>query len=283
MILVADSGSTKCDWFISDGEQRVFGKTMGFNPFFHSEEFILSELGKSEVLNQYKEAVESVYYYGAGCSSPERNEILKRALSAYFPNAINWTIAQDMAGAAFATCGEDPGVVCILGTGSNSCFYDGKDVHEKIPALGYVLGDEGSGAYFGKILLADYLYGRMPVELSQEFDAKYDVAKEEVFQHVYHKPHVNVYLASFMKFASFHMEHPYVNEMIYQGLKKFAQIHILCYSNYNDYPVRFVGSIAHYFRDILEQVGRELDFEVGGVVKKPIEPLADFHLSKVPS
>ncbi len=278
MILIADSGSTKCDWMIVSDQSRTIAKTMGFNPFFHSEELVTSKLAENEVLMNHANAIDSIFYYGAGCSSESRNEILRKALASKFPNASVIMVAQDLDGAAYATIGHGSGIACIIGTGSNSCYFDGTVVHDKIPALGYVMGDEGSGSYFGKILLSNFLYERLPSELAKELQQTYDLTREGILSAVYNQPNANVYLASFMRFVSSHKTHPYFHKMIYDGLYHFASIHIACYDNYKETEVHFVGSIAHYFRDELDQVASELGFTIGNIVKKPIDALADYHI-----
>lgn len=279
MIVVADSGSTKCDWIISSVDEEVATGTMGFNPFFHSTELIAREIGANEVLSRYSEQIKAVYFYGAGCSSAERNAIVRAALISRFPNA-EILVDHDLTAAALATRGDKPGIACILGTGSNSCYFDGEKVREEVPALGYVLGDEGSGAYFGKILLREYLYKRLPTPLQEEFGAAYDLEKEKILRAVYREPNPNVYLASFMRFVSNRRDHPYFKDLIYKGLANFAQAHILCFPEYRVVPVSFVGSIAHYFSEVLEEVARNFRFEMGTIQKKPIRSLLDYHKEK---
>ena len=178
MILVADSGSTKCDWIIIDNSNtKLKTKTMGFNPFFHSTEFILGKIQENKIFQDYRDKIIEIYFYGAGCSSANRKLILENALSQFFNHAERIVVDHDLTGAALATTPFSPGIACILGTGSNSCFFDGKNIHENVPALGYILGDEGSGSYFGKILLADWLYHRMPTELAIEFQKRFNLTK----------------------------------------------------------------------------------------------------------
>ncbi len=281
MILVADSGSTKCDWLlIDDSNHRKKTTTMGFNPFFHSSELVHQKLAENNLLIENALKVEEVYFYGAGCSSAARNLIIEQGLRKVFTNASVVLVDHDLTGAAVATAGDSPGISCIIGTGSNSCFFDGENVHEEVPALGYILGDEGSGSYFGKIMLSDWLYHRMPKTLAIEFEEKYSITKENIFESVYNKPDANVYLASFMRFASDNKNHPYFKEMIYQGLAKFISIHVWCFNNFREVPVHFVGSVAYYFREVLEEVARNHRFTVGKTEKRPVDPLADYHYSK---
>ncbi len=282
MLLVADSGSTKCDWILvkSNGE-RLETNTMGFNPFFHNEELIASEISKNEILMSYADKILNIYFFGAGASSKQRNTIVENGLKKVFKNTVELRVDHDLIGAAIATAEDDPGIACILGTGSNSCYYDGKTVHEVVPALGYILGDEGSGAYFGKILLSKYLYKKLPIELATALEKECGVSKESIFEAVYNKPNPNVYLASFMRFARDHNDHPFFKEMIYKGISAFINIHVWCYENFREVPVHFVGSIAYYFKDTLEEVAKNYRFTVGKIVKKPVTPLADYYCKKL--
>ncbi len=282
MILVADSGSTKCDWIAIDEENKQHHtNTMGFNPFFHSSDLVEQKLTENELFSSIKERVTEVYFYGAGCSSPLRNYIVETGLRAVFTNAIIVSVDHDLAGAALATSQGRPGISCILGTGSNSCYYDGENVHEEVPALGYILGDEGSGSYFGKIMLSQWLYNQMPVDLAIAFEEEYNLSKEGIFDAIYTKENPNVYLASFMPFVGKHKDHIYFKDMMYDGLVKFINIHVCCYDNFREIPVNFVGSVAFYFQDVLEEVGRNHRFTVGKIDRRPVEPLALYHTTKI--
>jgi len=253
---------------------------MGFNPFFHTTELVTQKLSENEFFNKTKDSIEEVYFYGAGCSSEERNAIIQKGLAAYFDKATIVIVDHDLTGAALATSQGEVGITCILGTGSNSCFFDGTKVHEEVPALGYILGDEGSGSFFGKIMLSEWLYKRMPKELADVFQQQYNLSKEGIFEAVHKKENPNVYLASFTPFISEHRDHPYFKEMMVKGLSKFAEIHILCYENYSEVLVNFVGSVAYYFQDVLEEVGRKYNFTLGKIEKRPIEPLAMYHYNQ---
>lgn len=280
MILVADSGSTKCDWILID-DQNVHHKThsMGFNPFFHDGDIVYTKLMENDLFQTYRNKIDAVYFYGAGCSSTERNVIIEGGLRRVFENASYILVDHDLKGAALATSRGDKGISCIIGTGSNSCYFDGTEVHEEVPALGYVLGDEASGAYFGKILLADWLYHRMPEDLASALEAEYNLTKEGIFEATYNLPDANVYLASFMHFFSKNPNHTYVKDLLFRGLDRFAEIHVLCYANYREVPVHFVGSVAYYFRDILDEVAKKHGFTVGKIEKRPVEPLAEYHIN----
>lgn len=279
MILVADSGSTKCDWILVDN-QSTMHKThsIGFNPFFHSSDLVYETLIKNELFQKHKLDVSEVYFYGAGCSNPARNEIIAIGLKRVFSNADFVIVDHDLRGAAYATTNGDKGIACIIGTGSNSCYFDGIDVIEAVPALGYILGDEGSGSYYGKIMLSEWLYKRMPIELAEDFGTEYNLTKEGIFEAVHHKPDPNVYLASFSRFVSKHIDHQYFKDMVFQGLDKFVNIHVLCYDNCKEVPVHFVGSIAHYFKPILQEVALKYGLTLGNIEKRPIDALANYHI-----
>ena len=276
MILVADSGSSKCDWIVTDGKNQTLLSTMGFNPFFHNTDIIAAKMIEAG-LGDYAGETKKVFYYGAGCSSPEFNLVVRKAISSVFPHSEVY-VDHDLAGAAHATCDHKPGIACILGTGSNSCYFDGENIIEKIPALGYILGDEGSGAYFGKKLLAAYLYNRLPPKIYKNFQDHYNISKKEIFENVYMKPNANVYLASFMRFLSGLRDDVQVREMIYQGFSDFIRIHVWCYENNREVPVHFVGSIAHYFEDLLRHACRVHHLTLGNILKQPVYALVNYHL-----
>lgn len=280
MILIADSGSTKCDWVLLDGEREVGSvSTMGFNPYFHSESIISTTIKAQGMLYKYADQVTDVFFYSAGCSSPELNRIVEKGLRTLFVKA-NILVDHDVLGAALAACQGNPGIACILGTGSNSCYYDGNDVYEEIPSLAYILGDEGSGSWYGKQLLRDFLYkDPMPAELRQELiDLGHD--KNSIRENIYMKPHANVYLASFMKLISKYKDTEYVQQMVHAGMREFMKRHVCCFKNYRDVPTNFVGSIAYYFQDILKEEAAKLDITVGSIIKKPIEGLVEYHLKR---
>lgn len=277
MILLADSGSTKCDWILLENWKTVVEcSTMGFNPYFHNTEAIAKELGKKTELTDNSDRVKFLYFYGAGCSNAGLQKVVGDALQKVFPQA-KVHVSHDLDGAALATYQGEPHIAGILGTGSNSCFYDGEKISEVVPALAYILGDESSGSYYGKKLLADFLYHRMPKHLADDFVDTYKVTKDIIMTNVYMKPHANVYLASFMRFCSRHKDDPYIVTMIRKGLEDFFDKHITCYPNYREVPANFVGSVAYYFENVLREVASGMGIRIGKVVKKPILGLVDYH------
>jgi N-acetylglucosamine kinase-like BadF-type ATPase len=280
MLLVADSGSTKCDWLLDhpSGNALAFN-TMGFNPLFHNTEFIASEIMKNEGLMEHAESVTAVYYYGASVSSEERRTTVTNALEQVFRHATVHA-DHDLAGAAISTCGRDPGIACILGTGSNSCFFDGHEIHEKVPALGYILGDEAGGAYFGKAFLRLYLYHKLPEEVELYLQEN-GVAKEDIFKRVYQSEGANVYLASFMNTIRKFREHKVVQNMLSEGFHEFIKAHVTCYEGYRLFPVHFVGSVSYYFREELEIVCKEFQITSGVFTNEPVHGLLEYYRNKI--
>jgi len=280
MLLIADSGSTKCDWVLVNpqGLETTF-HTIGFNPFFHSTDFVVTEIQKNKELLDYADRVSEVNFYGAGCSSAERNEVLVIALRQVFP-AAKVTVDHDLTGAAYATCGTEPGIACILGTGSNSCYFDGSMIHEKVPALGYVLGDEAGGTWYGKELLRLFLYKELPDNIHEGLVEEFGLNKESIFEHVYNLPHANVYLASFMRFLSSRSQDPWVRDFMYNGFSKFINIHIWKYENHLEVPVHFIGSVAYHFADLLREACKIHRLEVGVITREPVKNLVQYHLKK---
>lgn len=277
MLVVADSGSTKCDWIFASPSGDVEMSTMGFNPMFHSAQVIETTLQQNEPFVKMAQKASQVYFYGAGCSSKSRNAIVEEGLKSLFP-AANIVVKHDLDGAVYAACQGEPGIACILGTGSNSAFFDGKSINEHVPALGYILGDEGSGSYFGKQLLAKHFYHQLPRHLEELFKDTYPkLTKDTVFTNTYMRPNANVYLASFMKFLSDNRKDPYVQKMVYRGLSEFIDIHIWQYRDYKSYPVHFVGSIAYFFENTLKKVAETHRINLGRIIRKPVSDLVAFH------
>ncbi len=286
MLLIADSGSTKCDWrLVAEDKSFQDFKSPGINPYFHDERIIKSFLEESDGLLEYADKVSAVFFYGAGCSSPELKRIVDRGLGAVFTKAQIY-VDHDLVAAAFAVYEDEPCIACILGTGSNSCHFDGDIVREDVPALAYILGDEGSGSYFGKKLLRDFLYKRLPENIHSDLIDEFGLNKDVIMDRVYMKPHANVYLASFMRFITERKYEPYIQNMIYSGLKEFMQTHVQCVRDYQNMETNFIGSVAHYHEETLRKVAAELNVQIGRIVKKPIEGLYNYHIkhyfSKIP-
>jgi N-acetylglucosamine kinase-like BadF-type ATPase len=277
MLLVADSGSTKCDWlFTSTGQEEGRFHTMGFNPFFHSSELIANEILANKELAAMAPKVEQLFFYGAGASSLDRCAVVENGLKHVFKNATI-VVDHDLTGAVYATCGTEPGISCILGTGSNSCYFDGAEIHEEVPALGYVLGDEASGTFYGKELLRLFLYNELPTEIHDGLIETYGLTKEEIFAAVYNRPNANVYLASFMRFLSDHRENRWVRDLIYNGFSQFINIHIWKYKMHKEVPIHFVGSVAFHFQELLREACKIHRLQVGVITSEPVVNLLSFH------
>ena len=278
MLVIADSGSTKCDWrIVAEDKSFKDESTIGINPYFHNEEVIESELRKNDTLNRAADRVKALFFYGAGCSSAELKRTAENGLARVFPNAQIY-VDHDLVAAAFSVYEDDPCIACILGTGSNSCHFDGDIVREEVPALAYILGDEGSGSYFGKKLLTDFLYKRLPSKIHDALVDQFGLNKDTIVDRVYMKPHANVYLASFMKFISSFKSEPYVQDMILEGIGKFIDIHVTCYRDFDKIKTHFIGSVAYYHEDILRQAAEMRNVQVGKIIKKPIDGLYDYHI-----
>ena len=280
MILIIDSGSTKSDWVLLKESGNENFSTIGLNPYFHSEELVYNTVCENEGLNEIKSQISLVYFYGAGCSSKELNKIIEAGLQKAFNNAKIY-IDHDLKACAYATYEGEPSISCIIGTGSNSCYFDGLEIYEEVPALGYILGDEGSGTYFGKQLLSKYLYKLLPKHIHDALEAQTGLTKDIIVDHVYMQPNANVYLASFMKFIVQFSEDPFIKEMIFEGFKKFIEIHVACYENHKQIKVHFVGSIAHLFRNELDAACNYYQVTLGQTIQKPIDGLINYHVKYI--
>jgi N-acetylglucosamine kinase-like BadF-type ATPase len=281
MILVADSGSSKTDWLltVSDQETRSF-LTTGLNPYFLTEKEIARVvLDQAPEMVAFASEISEIYFFGAGCSSPDRHEIVTNALSQHFPKSYI-SVDSDLLGCAYATCGHEKGICCVMGTGSNISFFDGESIYDGQHGLGFVLGDEGSGTWFGKKLITDFLYGNMPHDISLKFNQAYHLNKEIVIKNVYQKPNANTYLASFSKFVSEIKETEYGHSMLVEGLVEFIESNIKSYPEYHKYKCHFVGSIAYSFADELTSLCRLHGVKTGKIIKQPIHDLLDFVLKR---
>lgn len=279
MILIADSGSTKCDWLLieTNGEVVDTFSTMGFNPYFHNSQFVREQLNLNADLKAIAQQVNHLFFYGAGASTPALCKQMEDGLSQFFPFA-KVLIDHDLVGAAYAVYDGSPCIAAILGTGSNSCFFDGKEISEMVPALAYILGDEGSGSWFGKQLLRNYFYNNLPDEIRADFETTYGLTKDQLVENVYNREHANVWLASFMPFIAKHKHHPTIQSWISDGLREFVKIHVKCFPQYASIPVHFVGSISYIFETLLREVCAEEGVICGRILKQPIHSLADYHL-----
>ena len=280
MILIADSGSTKTSWcFTGKNSDKVYLSTSGINPFFRTSEDIFSEL-QSNLKPQLPGELKYLFFYGAGVVNEERGAIIKSALEKLFPMAeIN--VSSDLLAAARATLQKQPGIACILGTGSNSCLYDGKKIISHIPPLGFILGDEGSGAVLGRKLVGDYLKKQMPDQLAEKFRQKFPYEYAEFLNRVYRQAKPNKFLAEFVPFLKEMIEEEYSRNLLEKSFEEFITRNIAAYDNYNLLPISFVGSVAFYFQEQLEKVLEKLHLQHGIILKEPLEKLTDFHLEQL--
>ena len=278
MRLIADSGATKTDWVIIQADNEIrSAQTLGFNPYFIGSEGILEELEKNLYPFLDNDKVKEVFFYGAGCSTPKNCDIVTTALEDFFGNADIF-VEHDLLGAARSLCGHHEGIACILGTGSNSCYFDGKEIRENVASLGFVLADEGSGAYMGKHLIRDFFLGEMPSEIRTKFENKYQLTLEKALDAVYNKPHPNRYLASFTYFLSENMNEPYISNLVKTSFRDFFRFQVKKYSKYKSIPLSAVGSIAFYFMDTFREIATEEGLKIQKIIQTPIEGLVKFHL-----
>ncbi|UOQ70289.1 N-acetylglucosamine kinase [Hymenobacter cellulosilyticus] len=277
MILIADGGSTKSSWCqLDETGNRVYFNTEGYNPDFIQTPAIAASLDKNLPETLARETVREVHYYGAGVSSPKKADVIAQAMRQTFPNA-NVTVDHDLLAAARALLGRKPGFAAILGTGTNSCLYDGEKITYNVDSLGYFLGDEGSGSFIGKRLMRDYLRGLLPDGLQDIFREEYKLTREDILDRLYNQPLPNRFLASFGKFAYDHNNISYCREIVLQGFETFFENIVLHYPNFQDYTFNCVGSVAYNFRDALFQVARSHGMEVGKIIRSPIDDLVSYH------
>ncbi|NOW94644.1 BadF/BadG/BcrA/BcrD ATPase family protein [Mucilaginibacter sp. SG564] len=281
MILVADSGSSKTDWLLSIPQQEPISfKTAGLNPYFLTEKEIAKIIqDQAPDMVAYANDIAEIYFFGAGCSSPDRHEIVSNAISQLFTKAFV-SVDSDLLGCAYATCGHEKGICCVMGTGSNISYFDGENIHDGQHGLGFVLGDEGSGTWFGKTLITDFLYGNMPADINEAFNKAYGLNKEIVIKNVYQRPNANTYLASFSRFVSEIKTTPYGQELLEKGLLEFIDSNIKSYPEYHRYKCHFVGSIAYFFAEELTTLCHQQGVKTGKVIKQPINDLMAFILKR---
>jgi glucosamine kinase len=278
-ILIADSGSTTCEWcFISKGRKKIIN-TQGASPYFLNE-LQLVDMMRKELLPSLKKSVPArVYFYGTGCAAAANRAIVRRAIKRIFPNT-RIAVEDDLTGAARALCGRNKGIVVNLGTGSFSAYYNGRKIIRKSPGLGYVLGDEGSGAYLGKKVIQHYLYQTFDTEMHHKFERKYQITASEILESVYKKPLPNRYIASFTMFLSENRGHYMIDNIIEDGLRDFFTVHLTIYPETGKIPIFFTGSVAFGFQDILKELCKNFGWETGRFIAKPMEGLIAYHKNK---
>lgn len=276
MILIADSGSTKTNWYVSGKGRKKSStcQTAGINPYYQTKEEILKTLSEASALP--REGIRRIHFYGAGCANPEKNAVLEAALGEHF-GAESIDVASDLLAAARSLCGRGEGVVAILGTGSNSCYYDGTAIRQHVSPLGYILGDEGSGAVLGKTLVADLLKNQMPEYLQARFLEMFGQTSIDIMEQVYRKPFPNRYLASFTPFLSRYVREEPVHLLVRNAFLAFFRRNIEQYPRAKNLPVHFTGSIAWHFSGLLKEAATECGFSIGNIIQDPLPGLIEFH------
>jgi N-acetylglucosamine kinase-like BadF-type ATPase len=276
MILIADSGGSKIDWRLLTKDGRIAqAYCPGFNPYYQPITDLKNNIEQA-LLKQVTEPVTKIFFYGTGVSSEKNVEVIKAAFLEYFAGAeieVGW----DLLAAARALCGNEPGIACILGTGSNSCLYDGEKIIGNVANLGWILADEGSGTYIGKKFIFDYFRLNIPESLARQFHERFPWTREEVLEKVYQHEKPGAFLASFMKFIFQHLKEPYCYNLVYRGFSDFYENNIMKYENYKDLKVHFTGSVAFYFSDVLRQVANDKGITVKNILEGPIAGLTLFH------
>ena len=279
MILIADSGSTKCSWAICVNGQIIDRcSTIGFNPYFISSKQVAINLQKSD-LDDIRDQNSKVYFYGAGCSSSKMNKIIETPFCDFFKNAeIN--IHHDLDAACYSMYDGEPAITGILGTGSNSCLFDGTTIYESAPSLGFMLGDEASGNYFGKKLLNLYFNNILSKDLKKKYENNYETDIANINSNVYNNSRANVYLAKFFPFVSENKNHEQMQELIKTSLDEFFRLHICCFPNHKEVKINFIGSVAFFLQEEIKAVALSYNCKIGEIVKNPIDKLIEYHFKK---
>lgn len=276
MILIADSGSTKTNWCLTDKQQLICEiDSAGINPYFQSQEDIRNEISK--IVSHLKvetNKIEAIYFYGAGCTS-EKIEVVRNAIEENFETE-HIEVGSDLLGAARGICGKEAGIACILGTGSNSCFYNGSEIEQNISPLGFILGDEGSGAVLGKLLVGDLLKNILPTTLKDKFFIQFNLTPAQIIEKVYRQPFPNRFLAGLSPFLAENIHEPAIYQLVLNSFKSFFDRNVKNY-DYQNYTVNFVGSVAFHYKNILTEAAKQSDIRLGYIEKSPMNGLINYH------
>ncbi len=275
--LIADSGATKAEWCLLSGKKKRILFTQGISPYLMTTDQIIKLLQKELKPKLKKEKITEIYYYGTGCNNPENVKHIKKALKEVFHGVNKVLVDSDLMGAARALCGHEKGIACILGTGSNSCYYNGKRIVKNSPGLGFILGDEGSGAYLGRKVLQHYLYNTFDEELMEKFNMKYKTNKLEIFDQVYRQPLPNKYMASFALFLTENRGHYMIENIIEDSMNDFFYTHLYKYRESWLYPVHFTGGVSFAFKDVIKSLCNTYELTLGKILKNPMEGLIEYH------
>lgn len=278
--LIADSGSTKTEWCLLKNNKPTLFTSQGMSPYFLNAEQI-EQIIRNEVfpfIKKYK--IDQIFFYGTGCKNPANIKMFKKVFSKLLPDA-DTVVDNDLSAAAKALCGNEKGIACILGTGSNSCYYNGEKIVKNSPGLGFILGDEGSGAYLGKKVIQHYLYNIFDQDLKARFDAQFLTTETQIIESVYKKPLANRYLASFAIFLAENRGHYMIENIIEDGINDFFYTHIISYRESSTLPINFTGGIAYGFKDVVQQLCSNYDLRAGTFLRTPMEGLVKFHNSNL--
>ncbi|MEN8788329.1 MAG: N-acetylglucosamine kinase [Flavobacteriaceae bacterium] len=279
MMLIVDSGATKSDWIALDknGKEVFITQTLGLSPEVLTREVIEDRLANNFELSKSSNKVTNLYFYGAGCGTDRMKNFLKKIFAKFFPKA-KVEIKEDTFAAIYSTTKiGHQGIVCILGTGSNCSYYDGRQLFQKVTSLGYIPMDDGSGNFFGRKLIRDYYFNKMPQDLAIKFDKEYDLDADTIKENLYKQPNPNTYLATFARFLIENKDHPYCKGVVDKGLQQFVNNYIMQFELATKVPIHFVGSIAHFLKDELTRVLERNDLIPGVIRQRPIEGLVEFH------
>ena len=278
MILIADGGSTKADWIaLDDNKEELFRvRTGGLNPAVVAKDVLKERILETKEFSENLEEISQIFFYGAGCGTEVATKILKDLFEELFVNA-KVVIGEDTLAAVYAASGVEPAIVCILGTGSNSSYFDGETIVSNSVSLGYIVMDEASGNYFGKRLLRNYFYKVMPDYIAEKFEKEYNLEADHIKYNLYRQPNPNTYLADFASFMFQFKEDPYILNLMEEGFDAFFRSRVLPYKKDKSTPIYFIGSIAHYFSEILEKVAKKHDLTITGVIQRPIDNLIKHH------
>lgn len=278
MILIADGGSTKVDWIAlnKDKTEKFKTRSEGLNPAIVSKDLLKKRVLDNENIGPLTDEVTQVFFYGAGCGTPKAVEALRQVFAEVFTNA-EIVVAEDMLAAVYAASEAEPAIVCILGTGSNSCYFDGKEALSTTPSLGWAIMDEASGNYFGRKLIRDYYYKVMPEEIRAKFEKDFNLEGDYIKRELYQGDAPNTYLASHAAFMFDFKEHEYIKGLIEDGVDEFFRYRILPYGKGKETPIYFIGSVAFYFSHILEKVATKYSLNFAGAIKRPIDNMIAYH------
>ncbi len=281
MRLIADSGSTKTAWCsLSKEGEKSFFSTEGYNPYFASKEFIENSLQRNFPPDLDKTLVTHINFYGAGCAA-EKSHVINTVLSKVFPNA-EITVSLDLLAAARALLGRTAGFAAILGTGTNTCTYDGENITLNIDSLGYILGDEGSASFMGKKILSDFIRGKMPIAVKNLFTTEYQLTAAQIISKTYSEGLANRFCASFSRFLSHpEIDREYADAIVYHAFRQFFKELVASYPDFTSYSFNCIGSIAYHFSDILTKVAAEFGMKTGKIIPSVIEDLAEYHMEPI--